>query len=266
MPRSFALALIVPAIVACGPPPPELSPGVNFEVTGCDDCSIWTPMALGTQVSLRITHTQSLDDSDYVTKLAQLLELAKRGPFRARELDEAEIPRAYLRRLSDRGDVIQIARGVYQAADAPVTELHTVAEVAKRVPQAVICLLTALQIHGLTTEVPYAIWIQIDRKDRAPSFAKPRLAIVRASGPARAHGVDTRTIEGVEVKLTTPAKTVADCFRYRRRVGLDVAIAALRDYLSPAGKRRQRSVDALVDAAKADRIFAVMRPYMEALS
>lgn len=204
--------------------------------------------------------------TDYTTKLAHLLELAKRGPLRARELDEAEIPRAYLRRLSDRGDLVQVARGVYQAADAPVTELHTVAEVAKRAPHAVICLLTALQIHGLTTEVPYAIWIQIDRKDRAPSFARPRLEVVRASGPARTHGVETRTIEGVEVKLTTPAKTVADCFRYRRRVGLDVAIAALRDYLAAGGKRSQRSVDALVDAAKADRILAVMRPYMEALA
>lgn len=200
------------------------------------------------------------------TKAAALLGLARRGTLRARELDAAGIPRAYLRRLSDRGELVRVARGVYRLPDAPITELHTVAEVAKRVPNAVVCLLSALQIHELTTEVPHATWIQIGRKDRAPSFRRPKLEIVRATGPAREHGVEMRVIEGVEVKVTSAAKTVADCFRYRRRVGMEVALAALRDYLKRRGRGRHESIDALVAAAKADRVYNVLRPYLEALA
>lgn len=203
----------------------------------------------------------------HVYKTAELLALARNGAIRARELDEAEIPRAYLRRLCDRGELVQVARGMYRLPDAPVTELHTVAEIAKRVPRAVICLLTALQIHERTTELPHAIWIQIDRKDRAPSFDKPALEVVRASGEAREHGVEVRTIEGVSVRITSTAKTVADCFRYRHRVGVGVALDALRAYLRRTpGRARSRSIDALFAAAKADRVLAFMRPYVEALA
>lgn len=203
----------------------------------------------------------------YDTKMAALLAIARKGTLRARELDEAAIPRAYLQRLRDRGELVRVARGVYRLPDAPITELHTVVEVAKRVPRAVMCLLTALEIHELTTEVPHAIWIQIDRKDRAPSFTKPKLEIVRASGQAREHGIETRVVEGVPVRLTTAAKTVADCFRYRRRVGLEVALEALRDYLRRTpGRKRAGTIDALIEAAKADRVYNLMRPYIEALA
>lgn len=203
----------------------------------------------------------------YDTKMAELLGIARRGTLRARDLDEAAIPRAYLQRLCDRGELVRVARGVYRLPDAPITELHTVVEVAKRVPRAVMCLLTALEMHELTTEVPHAIWIQIDRKDRAPSFREPTLEIVRASGEARAHGVETRIVEGVQVRLTTAAKTVADCFRYRRRVGLEVALEALRDYLRKTpGRKRAGTIDVLIEAAKADRVYNVIRPYIEALA
>jgi predicted transcriptional regulator of viral defense system len=150
----------------------------------------------------------------------------------------------------------------YRLAKAPVTELSSLADVGKRVPHAIICLLSALQLHGLTTELPHAVWVLIDRHARLPKLTSPRLEVVRASGAARDHGVETRTIEGVNVQLTTPAKTVADCFRFRRHVGLEVARAALEDYLS----KRKGSIDALVDAARADRIYAFMRPYLEALA
>lgn len=198
------------------------------------------------------------------TKLMELLGLARQGPIRARDLDDAGIPRAYLQRLCDRGDLVRMGRGVYRLAEAEVTELHTLAHVAKRVPNAIICLLSALEVHGLTTEMPHVVWIQIDRHDRAPSFRRPKLEIVRASGPARSHGIEWRKIEGVTVKLTSPAKTVADCFRFRARVGLDVAIAALREYLG--SRDRTRTIDALVAAAEADRISTVLRPYLEALA
>lgn len=196
------------------------------------------------------------------TKTDALLRLARKGPVRARDLDEAGIPRAYLRRLCDRGLLEQVDRGIYRLADAPVTELHSLAEVATRVPHATVCLLSALQLHELTTEVPHAVWVMIDRHARAPKLTYPKLEIVRASGRALEHGIETRAIEGVNVRVTSAAKTVADCFRYRRHVGLDVAKAALRDHL----RTHRGGMNALVEAARADRVYTLMRPYLEALA
>ena len=196
------------------------------------------------------------------TKTTKLLRLARKGPVRARDLDKAGIPRAYLKRLCDRGLLEQVDRGLYRLADAPVTELGSLAEVSKRVPHAVIGLLSALQVHGMTTEAPHAVWVLLDRHARLPKIASPVIEVVRASGRAREHGVETRVIDGVKVQLTTPPKTVADCFRFRRHVGLEVALAALKDYL----RKRKGSIDALVEAARADRIYAFMRPYVEALA
>jgi predicted transcriptional regulator of viral defense system len=195
-------------------------------------------------------------------KTNALVRLARKGPIRARDLDDAAIPRTYLARLCKRGVLEQVDRGLYRLVDAPVTELHSLAEVAKRVPHAVICLLSALQVHELTTEAPHAVWIMIDTHARAPAIGYPRVELVRASGNARSHGVEKRTIEGVTVRLTTPAKTVADCFRYRKHVGLDVALAALREYL----RKYRGGIDALTKAARADRIYSFMRPYVEALA
>ena len=195
------------------------------------------------------------------SKTDYLVRLARKGPIRARDLDEAGIPRAYLKRLCDRGVLERVDRGLYRLAEAPVTELSSLAEAAKRVPHAVVCLLSALQVHGLTTESPHAVWVLIDRRARMPKLSYPKLEVVRASGPAREHGVETRVIDGVKVQLTTPAKTVADCFRFRRHVGLEIALAALKDYL----KTRTGSIDELVEAARADHIYTFMRPYLEAL-
>lgn len=197
------------------------------------------------------------------TKVDALVRLARKGPVRARDLDGLGIPRTYLKRLSDQGVLEQVDRGLYRLADARVSELDAVVQVAARVPHAVICLLSALQIHRLTTEAPHAVWVLIERNARAPKLTYPKLEIVRASGAAYEHGVETRTVDGIKVRVTTPAKTVADCFRYRKHVGVDVAIAALRDYLR--GRPRSRNVDALVEAAKADRTYATLRPYLEAL-
>lgn len=209
--------------------------------------------------------------SSIATKTSELLRLAGSGPLRTRDVDAAGIPRVYLRRLCERGLLERVDRGLYRLPEAPVTEMHSLVEVARRVPHATVALLSALQVHGLTTEAPHAVWILIDRHARTPKVTYPKLEVVYASGPALVHGVETRTIEGVPVRLTTPAKTVADCFRYRRHVGLDVALAALRGYLgrpvARGGARRTRSpIDDLVAAARADRISAVLRPYLEALA
>ncbi len=119
-----------------------------------------------------------------------------------------------------------------------MTELATITEVARRAPGGLICLLSALQIHELGVEAPHAVWLMIGRHARVPKIDFVATEVVRASGAALSHGQETHVIEGVEVTLTTPAKTVADCFRYRKQVGLEPALDALRDYLRD-DKRRQ---------------------------
>ncbi len=205
------------------------------------------------------------------TGAAAVLRLAAKGPFRARDLEALGVPRTYLRRLVDRGLLERAGRGLYTAVDAPATELRSLVEVIARVPHATICLLSALQVHEMTTEVPHAVWILIKTHAHAPVLASPSLKVIRAGGAALTHGIETRAVEGLSMRLTTPAKTVADCFRYRRHVGLEVALAALRDYLTPSRQRKSRdakrfSVDALTEAAHADRVYSVMRPYLEALT
>jgi len=230
------------------------------------------------------------------SKVDQLLNLARQGPVRARDLDAAGIPRTYLLRLCKRGLLERIDRGLYGLVGAEVTELHSIAVVAQRGPHATICLISALQIHGLTAEAPHAVWLRSDRHAHMPRLAHLQLDVVRASGRARDHDVQRRLIEGVEVRLTGPAKTVADCFRYRSRVGHDVALEALRDFLSRSRGRAARTaateiaeglrpdtaygvsretderhrqgygMDALIEAARADRVYPLMRPYLEALS
>lgn len=190
-----------------------------------------------------------------------LIELAEAGPVRARDLEPQGIPRTYLRRLWERGVLERVDRGVYRLADAPITEHHSLAVVATRVPHGTICLLSALSFHELTMELPHSVWLMIERQARTPQLVRPTVEVVRASGRAFDHGVERHRIEGVEVRVTSPAKTVADCFRYRRHVGLEVAIEALRDYLSV----HRDGVRELVEAARADRIYAFMRPYLEAL-
>lgn len=197
----------------------------------------------------------------------RLMRLAQ-TPLRARDLAAAGISRSNLRRLVDRDVLRKVDRGLYLAVDADVTEHHSLAEVAKRVPHAVICLHSALRVHELTTESPHAVWILIGRQLHAPKVKYPKILVFRASGDALVWGVETRTIEGVEVRITTPAKTVADCFRYRTRSGEDVAIEALRDFIRKArgrGEKRGYTMDELTKAAKVDQVETVMRPYIKAM-
>jgi predicted transcriptional regulator of viral defense system len=197
------------------------------------------------------------------TLIQRVSTLAKRkGVLRSRDLDHAGIPRVHLGRATAQGLVVRVGRGLYIPAEADITEKHSLAEAARRVPNGVLCLLTALQFHGLTTQLPYQVWVAIDPKARLPKPASPPLRIVRFSGVALTFGVEHHMIENVPVRIFSPAKTVADCFKYRNKIGLDVAIEALRDCL----RQRKATRDALADAAKACRVSAVMRPYLEALS
>lgn len=155
-----------------------------------------------------------------------------------------------------------MGRGLYTGRNAKVTEHHTLVEAAVRVPHGVVCLLSALRFHKLTTQSPHEVWMAIDVKARKPVTDWPPLRIVRFSGAALTFGVEKQVIENIEVRITSREKTVADCFKYRNKVGLDVAIEALRDYL----RSRRRSVDALMQAAAACRVNNVMRPYLEAMA
>ncbi|QDU66256.1 type IV toxin-antitoxin system AbiEi family antitoxin domain-containing protein [Engelhardtia mirabilis] len=188
--------------------------------------------------------------------------LRQRGLVRASTLEELGYHRMQLKRLVERGLIAQRGRGLYGPVGSPLSENASLAEVVTRVPSATLCLLTALRLHGLTTQNPFEVWIMIDRKARKPAIEHPRLQVVRASGESLTAGVQMQQIEGVEARVTSVAKTVVDCFKYRSRIGDDVAIEALRD----AWTRRTVTMDELFELARVDRVSTVIRPYLESLA
>lgn len=194
------------------------------------------------------------------TATQRILSLAAHQPLvRTRDVEALGIAREFLLRLHRQGLLVRPARGVYALADTPVTEHHSLAVVAKRVPKGVVCLLSALRFHGLTTQDPHEVWVAIDFKAHKPSIESPSLRVVRFSGRALTEGIDTHNIEGVQVRIYCPAKTVADCFKYRNKIGIDVAIKALRD----AVRTRKATIDEISRFAKVCRVANVMRPYLE---
>ena len=181
---------------------------------------------------------------------------------RTRDLERAGLSRVALQRLLHRGVVTRLRRGGYaRSGEAEITEHHDLALVASRVTHGVICLLSALRFHQLGTQSPAEVWVAIDPKARKPRSDVPPTRFFRFSGRALTAGIDSHLIEGVTVPVTSPARTVADCFKYRNKIGLDVALEALREY-----RRSRRPLDELLQAAQAVRVAKVMRPYLEALT
>lgn len=187
--------------------------------------------------------------------------VARHGLIRPRDLDAHGIPRVVLSRMFEKGALVRIGRGLYALPDAFGGEHQSVIEVAKRLPGGVMCLLTALRLHNLTTQAPFEVWVALEEKARKPSFDYPQVRVVRFSGPAFTEGIETRRVARVPVRLYTPAKTVADCFKYRNKIGLDVALEALRE----CWRARKCTADELWRYAKICRVANVMRPYLEAL-
>jgi len=187
-----------------------------------------------------------------------LEQVARLGILRPRDLD-ASVPRVTLTRLVERGLLERLGRGLYRLPEAKVTEHHALVEVCKRAPRAVVCLLSALRFHDLTTQDPFEVWLAIDVKAFPPHVDHPPLRIVRFSGDALSFGVQEHKVEGAMIRVTSPAKTVADCFKFRNKIGLDVAIEALREY-----RRKRLPIDEVSKAAKVCRVSRVMRPYLEA--
>lgn len=192
------------------------------------------------------------------------LEIARsRGVARGSDFDAAGIPRVYLKRLTEDGALLKVGRGLYRAADLPMDVSAGLAEATRMQPRGVIGLLSALQFHDLTTQTPHAVWMLLGAKDWAPTSAPVQIKAVRASGRALTAGVEHHEIDRVRVPITSPAKTVADCFKYRNKIGLDVAVEALRDLVRKPGRRLD--IDELWRLAEIDRVQTVMRPYLEAL-
>ena len=181
--------------------------------------------------------------------------------FRLQDLDRVGLTRGRLRSLVSAGKAEKIARGLYRWK-AEATELETVATVAAQVPDAIVCLLTALLVHDIGTQLPHEIWIAIDRKARKPRIDYVGVRIIRYSGEMQHYGVETRLIQGVPVHITSPARTVIDCFRYRNKIGIDVALEALKDAIAT----RRVSIQSLVRTAQACRCEAALMPYLEAIA
>jgi predicted transcriptional regulator of viral defense system len=191
-----------------------------------------------------------------------ILQMARKtGVVRAREIREAGLHPEYLRKLCKSGHLIRTGRGLYVLADGDFTEHHSLAEACKRVPHGIICLLSALSYHEIGTQNPYQIWMAIDRTMRKPKVDYPPIRIFRFSGPSLQEGIEEKNIEGVSIRIYNPAKTVADCFKYRNKVGIDVAIEALKEYW----RSRRCTIDELFHYARICRVRNIMQPYMQAI-
>jgi predicted transcriptional regulator of viral defense system len=192
----------------------------------------------------------------------RVLDLARKGGIlRPRDLQSKGLPTDYLWRLHQKAKLEKVGRGMYTIPGAGLSEHQTIVQAALRVPHGVVCLLSALRFHDLTTQSPFEIWMAIDGKARSPKENIIPLRILRFSGKALTAGVETHSIEGVKVKVYNPAKTVADCFKYRNKIGLDVAIEALRD----CWRKKRATTDQLWHYAKVCRVARVMRPYLESV-
>lgn len=199
---------------------------------------------------------------DISTQFQRTLRLVRQhGLLRARDLAHEGIPRIVLTRLLERGDLERAARGLYCVAGADATRRDSLVTVSCKIPNAVFCLPTALQFHGLTSQLPRQVWIALPRGSHTPRIDYPPLKMVQYANQSFEAGIEVHTREGIEIRVYSPAKTVADCFKHRHRVGLDVALDALRD----AWTKRKASADDLWHFASINRVANVMRPYMEAI-
>jgi predicted transcriptional regulator of viral defense system len=196
------------------------------------------------------------------TATQKTLRLARRAQgVTAREIVAAGVHRQVLTRLVAAGQLERVVRGVYRLPEQTFTEHHGLVLAAATVPQATVCLLSALQFHGIGTQLPSEVWIALDRRARRPALKYPPLRVLRFTGEALSAGVESHRIEGQTVRIYNVAKTVADCFKYRNKIGIDVALEALRE----AWRTRRFSLDDLDHYASICRVQRVMQPYIQGL-
>ena len=198
-------------------------------------------------------------ESQFPAKVRALLR--RHATVRSRDLEAAGITRSQLARMLARGMLARISRGLYALPGREPETHEGLIVVARRMPKAVFCLLTALRYHDLTTQAPFEVWLAVGHKDRAPTMDWPPLRVMRFSDIAMQAGVEIHREGGTAIRVTGVARTVADCFKFRNKIGLDVALEALRD----AWEKRRVTMDALWDSAKIRGVATVMRPYLESL-
>lgn len=196
------------------------------------------------------------------THTQRVLDLAsQKGLLRASDLDAINAPRIVLTRLTAAGLLDKVGRGLYRLPSLQGSEHESLATVAAKVPQAVFCLLTALQFHELTTQLPRQVWIAMPRGSHVPRIDYPPIKMVQMTGGTYSEGIETVERDGVKLRVYGVAKTVADCFKHRNKIGLDVALEALKD----ARAKHSATADDLWRYAKLCRVANVMRPYLEAV-
>lgn len=192
----------------------------------------------------------------------RIQKLAKtRGTLRSKDLNGAGIARSQLSRMVAAGQLNRVARGLYTLPDFQGGEHHSLALVATRLPDALFCLLTALRFHDLTTQSPFEVWIAIGNKARPPRLDYPPLRVVRFSDATLKAGIEMHIVDGVKIRVTSVARTVVDCFKFRHKIGLDVALETLRE-----ARRVRTNMDDLWRYAKLCRVANVMRPYLDSLT
>lgn len=197
------------------------------------------------------------------TKTERVIDLlAQKGMLRPIDLDAIGIPRVVLTRLATSGMVDRIGRGLYRLPGHSVSEHESLVIVAAKVPQAVFCLLTALQFHGLTTQLPRHVWVAMPRGSHSPKIDYPPIRMVQMTANAYATGIEEHLIDGMKLQVYSAAKTVVDCFKHRNKIGLDVALEALKD----AWRTRKASAEDLWRHAQACRVANVMRPYLDVVA
>lgn len=196
------------------------------------------------------------------TQTERVLAMAsQKGMLRPSDLNEAGLARVVLTRLTATGQLEKVGRGLYRLPQTQASEFESLITIAIKVPQAVFCLLTALQFHGLTTQLPRQIWIAMPRGSHTPTIDYPPVKMVQFTGAAYAEGVEVVERDQVKLKVYGVAKTIADCFKQRNKIGIDVALEALKD----ARAQKKVSANDLWHFAKVCRVANVMRPYLEAL-
>ena len=216
----------------------------------------------GLRITPDVLYTAGMSAASSTNRDPALSLVRRLGIVRPGDLEKHGIPRRHLYRLLRQGLIERKSRGVYVAREHPLTAEHSLAQVSKRVPTAVFCLLTALRLQGLTTQNPAEVWIALPEKARRPRLAYPRLRVARFSGEALTEGIETQHVEGVKLRVYSAAKTVADCFKYRNKIGIDVAVEALHDF----GRRYRGGATDLARFARICRVSRVMQPYLDAIA
>ena len=197
------------------------------------------------------------------TEIEKTIQMIRRlGVVRPADLESRGLSRHHLYRLVRKGEVERRARGIYVARGHSYSINNSLVQVAKKVPQGVVCLLSALRFHELTTQLPAEVWIALSGKARQPRLDHPRLQILRFSGEALTKGIEVHRIERVDVCIYSAAKTVADCFKFRNKIGIDVAVEALRDFT----RRHRGGAADLSRFARICRVTRVMQPYLDSIT